>query len=376
MLNLSRAVASVGRRVMTQQTAAVSSSVVKPAAVSSSAVKPEERVTATMIPGDGVGPELMASVEEVFKAAGVPMDFEVYFMSEVHAALSAPIPAVVESMQRNGLCLKGILTTPSFSASGERDTLNIRMRNTLDLYANVVQVKSIPGVKSRHSDIDLVIVREQTEGEYSCLEHESVSGVVESLKLVTAKKSIRIAKFAFDYATKHGKKKVTAVHKANIMKLGDGLFLKCCQQVSELYPNIEFENMIVDNACMQLVSKPQQFDVMVMPNLYGNILVNIAAGLVGGAGLVAGEGYSQDCAVFETGARHSYQEVAGKNVANPAGILLTSANMLDHAALGDHATRIRSAVYAVLAEGNVRTKDLGGHAGTRQFTAAVVQKLN
>jgi len=160
------------------------------------------------------------------------------------------------------------------------------------------------------------------------------------------------------------------------MKLGDGLFLKCCQEVAELYPNIEFENMIVDNACMQIVSKPQQFDVMVMPNLYGNILVNIAAGLVGGAGLVAGEGYSQDCAVFETGARHSYQEVAGKNVANPAGMLLTSANMLDHAALGDHASRIRQAVYAVLAEGNVRTKDLGGHAGTRQFTAAVVQKLN
>ena len=249
------------------------SSRVTPACLTTAA-RPDDRVTATLIPGDGVGPELVASVEEVFRAAGVPMDFEVYFMSEVHSALSAPIPQVVDSIKRNGLCLKGILTTPSFSASGERDTLNIRMRNTLDLYANVVQVKSVEGVKSRHSNIDLVIIREQTEGEYSCLEHQSVPGVVESLKLVTAKKSIRIAKFAFDYATKHGKKKVTAVHKANIMKLGDGLFLKCCQEVAQLYPNIEFENMIVDNACMQLVSKPQQFDVMVMPNLVQNKILS------------------------------------------------------------------------------------------------------
>merc|ERR1719318_226647 len=182
------------------------------------ASRPEDRVTATLIPGDGVGPELVASVEEVFKAAGVPMDFEVYFMSEVHSALSSPISQVTESIRRNGMCLKGILTTPSFSASGERDTLNIRMRKSLDLYANVVKVVSIPGVKSRHSDVDLVVIREQTEGEYSCLEHESVPGIVESLKVVTGRKSLRIAKFAFDYATKHGRKKVTAVHKANIMK--------------------------------------------------------------------------------------------------------------------------------------------------------------
>ena len=286
MLNLSRSLLAGGRRL------------VRRGAGLSTASRPEDRVTATLIPGDGVGPELVSSVEEVFRAAGVPMDFEVYFMSEIHSALSAPIPTVVDSIRRNGLCLKGATQSPEFSASGERDTLNIRMRNTLDLYANVVQVKSIPGVQSRHADIDLVIIREQTEGEYSCLEHESVPGVVESLKVVTAKKSIRIAKFAFDYATKHGKTKVTAVHKANIMKLGDGLFLKCCEEVAQLYPNIQFENMIVDNACMQLVSRPQQFDVMVMPNLYGNILVNIAAGLVGGAGLVAGEGYSEDVALF------------------------------------------------------------------------------
>jgi len=363
MLNLSRSLLAGGRRLVCR------------GAGLSTASRPEDRVTATLIPGDGVGPELVSSVEEVFRAAGVPMDFEVYFMSEIHSALSAPIPTVVDSIRRNGLCLKGATQSPEFSASGERDTLNIRMRNTLDLYANVVQVKSIPGVQSRHADIDLVIIREQTEGEYSCLEHESVPGVVESLKVVTAKKSIRIAKFAFDYATKHGKTKVTAVHKANIMKLGDGLFLKCCEEVAQLYPNIQFENMIVDNACMQLVSRPQQFDVMVMPNLYGNILVNIAAGLVGGAGLVAGEGYSEDVALFEPGARHTYGEMAGKNVANPAGMLLASANLLEHASLGEHAQQIRRAVHGVLGEGRVKTKDLGGHAGTRQFTAAVVQKL-
>ena len=271
----------------------------------------EERITATLIPGDGVGPELVASVEEVFRSISVPVDFEVYFMSEVHSALSTPVDTVVDSIARNGLCLKGILTTPSVSATGEPDTLNIRLRRSLDLYANVVKVQSVPGVKARHGPsanpptdpVDLVVIREQTEGEYACLEHESVSGVVESLKVVTAKKSLRIAKFAFDYATKHGRKKVTAIHKANIMKLGDGLFLRSCREISELYPHIQFDEMIVDNACMQMVSRPQQFDVLVMPNLYGNILANLAAGLVGGAGLVAGEGYSKECAVFEPGAR-------------------------------------------------------------------------
>ena len=323
----------------------------------------EERITATLIPGDGVGPELVASVEEVFRSISVPVDFEVYFMSEVHSALSTPVDTVVDSIARNGLCLKGILTTPSVSATGEPDTLNIRLRRSLDLYANVVKVQSVPGVKARHGPsanpptdpVDLVVIREQTEGEYACLEHESVSGVVESLKVVTAKKSLRIAKFAFDYATKHGRKKVTAIHKANIMKLGDGLFLRSCREMSELYPHIQFDEMIVDNACMQMVSKPQQFDVLVMPNLYGNILANLAAGLVGGAGLVAGEGYSKECAVFEPGARcvmnrqlstnclpllrHSYSEQAGKNVANPAAMLLCAANFLEYACLGDHASR-------------------------------------
>jgi len=343
--------------------------------LSSVAAAPKERVTATLIPGDGVGPELVSSVEEVFKAAGVPMDFEVFFLSEVHPQQSHPVETVIDSISRNGLCLKGVLQTPAYATIEGEDSMNMKMRKSLDLYANVVKVMSYPGVKCKHQDVDLVVIREQTEGEYSNLEHESVPGVVESLKVVTAKKSHRIAKFAFDYATKHGREKVTVVHKANIMKLGDGLFLRSCEEVSRLYPNIKFERMIVDNACMQMVSNPQQFDVLVMPNLYGNIISNVATGLVGGAGLVAGEAYSKDCVVFEPGARHSFGEAVGKNVANPAALLFCASNLLDHARLHHYGGMIRESVYRVLEARKVRTKDLGGYATTRQFTAAVISNL-
>merc|ERR1711973_1004350 len=219
------------------------------------------------------------------------------------------------------------------------------------------------------------IIREQTEGEYSAIEHESVKGVVESLKVVTREKSHRIAKFAFDYATKNGRKKVTAVHKANIMKLGDGLFLRCCQDVAALYPNIEFDQMIVDNTTMQLVSKPQQFDVMVMPNLYGNIIDNLAVGLVGGAGLVAGASYSAEFAVFEPGARHTYDAAAGKNIANPTAALLAAAKLLEHIGHTADSKRLKIGVEKVLRAGRVKTRDLGGYATTREFTAAVCKAI-
>ena len=194
-----------------------------------------------MIPGDGVGPELVYSVQEVFKAANVPVDFETFFLSEVNPHLSSPLETVVASINKNKICLKGILATPDFSRTGELQTLNMKLRNELDLYANVVHVASLPGVKTRHQNIDAVVIREQTEGEYSALEHETIPGVVECLKVVTEKKSMRIAKFAFDYATKHGRKKVTAVHKANIMKLGDGLFLRCCEKVRMIFMNSKFD---------------------------------------------------------------------------------------------------------------------------------------
>lgn len=241
----------------------------------------------------------MYSVQEVFKAADVPIDFETYFLSEVNPLLSAPLDDVTRSISKNRVCLKGILGTPDYSRTGDLQTLNMKLRNELDLYANVVHVRSLPGVKSRHSNVDLTIIREQTEGEYSALEHESVPGVVECLKIVTAKKSRRIAKFAFDYAITNNRKKVTCVHKANIMKLGDGLFLRSCEEMARLYPRIQFEKMIVDNTTMQMVSNPNQFDVMVTPNLYGNILDNVASGLVGGAGVVAGASYSPEHVVFE-----------------------------------------------------------------------------
>ncbi|XP_028165008.1 isocitrate dehydrogenase [NAD] subunit beta, mitochondrial isoform X3 [Ostrinia furnacalis] len=309
-----------------------------------SQVTKEGRIKCTLIPGDGVGPELVYSVQEVFKAASIPVDFESFFFSEVNPTLSAPLEDVVNSISKNKICIKGILATPDFSHTGELQTLNMKLRNALDLFANVVHVKSLPNVKCRHSNVDCIIIREQTEGEYSALEHESVPGVVECLKIITAKKSERIAKFAFDYAVKMGRKKVTAVHKANIMKLGDGLFLRCCEDMAKLYPRIQFEKMIVDNCTMQMVSNPNQFDVMVTPNLYGNIVDNLASGLVGGAGVVAGASYSAECAVFEQGARHIFSGAVGKNIANPTAMLLCSANMLAHVNLHSYSKMMKNAI--------------------------------
>ncbi|KAK0099168.1 hypothetical protein PV326_000005 [Microctonus aethiopoides] len=339
-----------------------------------SVVEQEGKTKCTLIPGDGVGPELVVSVQQVFKAANVPVEFEPYFLSEVNPTLSAPLEQVSGSIARNKVCLKGILATPDFSHTGELQTLNMKLRKDLDLYSNVVHVKSLPGIKSRHQNVDCVIIREQTEGEYSALEHESVTGVVECLKIVTAIKSQRIAKFAFDYAVKNKREKVTCVHKANIMKLGDGLFLKSCSEIAQLYPKIQFETMIVDNCTMQMVSNPHQFDVMVTPNLYGNIIDNIASGLVGGAGVVAGASYSPECVVFEPGARHTYSEAVGKNVANPTAMLLCSVKLLNHINLKRYATQIRDALNQVLNDGKVRTKDLGGQSSTSDFTQAMDQE--
>ncbi|XP_064616815.1 isocitrate dehydrogenase [NAD] subunit beta, mitochondrial-like [Liolophura sinensis] len=338
--------------------------------------KPAGRHTVTMVPGDGVGPDLMTSVREVFSAAGVPIDFEEIFISEVQKGTSADLEAVVQSLRTNGVGLKGIIASPSGFKGGILQTLNMRLRSELDLFANVVLCKSLPGFKTRHNNLDFVIIREQTEGEYSALEHESVEGVVECLKIVTRAKSSRIAKFAFDYAVRHGRKKVTAVHKANIMKLGDGLFLQCCEEVAALYPKIEFETMIIDNCCMQLVSNPHQFDVMVMPNLYGNIVDNLAAGLVGGAGVVPGESYSQEVAIFEPGARHPFAQAVGRDIANPTAILSASVNMLTHMHLEFHAKVIGDALERVIKAGKVRTPDMGGYSTTTDFTGAVIDHID
>uniref|UniRef100_A0A8C3D0R8 Isocitrate dehydrogenase [NAD] subunit, mitochondrial n=1 Tax=Corvus moneduloides TaxID=1196302 RepID=A0A8C3D0R8_CORMO len=315
--------------------------------------KAEGTFQVTMLPGDGVGPELMHSVKEVFKAGGVPVVFDEHHLSEVqNTASEEKLDRVVDSMKESKVALIGKIHTP-MEYKGDLASYDMRLRRKLDLFANVVHVKSLPGYQTRHNNLDLVIIREQTEGEYSSLEHESVKGVIECLKIITRAKSQRIAKFAFDYATKKGRAKVTAVHKANIMKLGDGLFLQCCKEVAELYPKIKFDTMIIDNCCMQLVQNPYQFDVLVMPNLYGNIVDNLAAGLVGGAGVVPGESYSAEYAVFEMGARHPFAQAVGRNIANPTAMLLSASNMLRHLNLEYHSNMISDAVKKVIKGGKV-----------------------
>lgn len=335
----------------------------------------DHKVRVTLVPGDGIGPELMMCVREVFKLIGAPVEFEEILASELMPGRSSSIDDLVNSFKRNKVGLKGVLTTPALSEGGELESMNQKIRLQLDLFSHVVRIRSQPGLKLRHNNIDFIVIREQTEGEYSALEHESVPGVVESLKITTREKATRIAKFAFDYAVKHGRNKVTAVHKANIMKLGDGLFIKCCKEISEMYPQIKFETMIVDNACMQLVSKPQQFDVVVLPNLYGNIVANLSVGLVGGAGIVPGESYSTDCAIFEPGARHAFATAAGRNIANPTAMLLSSANMLHHLNLHSYADKIEQAVGKVIRSGKVRTKDIGGYCSQQEFFKAILNNL-
>ncbi|XP_044538096.1 isocitrate dehydrogenase [NAD] subunit beta, mitochondrial isoform X2 [Gracilinanus agilis] len=341
-------------------------------------VKVEGAFPVTMLPGDGVGPELMHAVKEVFKAASVPVEFQEHHLSEVqNMASEEKLEQVLSSMKENKVAIIGKIHTPMDTEyKGDLASYDMRLRRKLDLFANVVHVKSLPGYKTRHNNLDLVIIREQTEGEYSSLEHESARGVIECLKIVTRAKSQRIAKFAFDYATKKGRGKVTAVHKANIMKLGDGLFLQCCEEVAELYPKIKFETMIIDNCCMQLVQNPYQFDVLVMPNLYGNIIDNLAAGLVGGAGVVPGESYSAEYAVFETGARHPFAQAVGRNIANPTAMLLSSSNMLRHLNLEYHSNMIAEAVKKVIKVGKVRTPDMGGYATCRDLTQAIISSLS
>lgn len=255
----------------------------------------------------------------------------------------------VASLKRNKLGLKGILHTP-ISRSGHQ-SFNVAMRQELDIYASISLIKNIPGYATRHRDVDLCIIRENTEGEYSGLEHQSVEGVVESLKIITRAKSERIAKFAFAFALANGRSKVTCIHKANIMKLADGLFRSTFHQTAKDYPTLEVNDMIVDNASMQAVSRPQQFDVMVMPNLYGGILSNIGAALVGGPGIVPGCNMGREVAVFEPGCRHVGLDIQGKDQANPTAMLLSGTMLLRHLGLDDHANRISKAVYAVIAEG-------------------------
>jgi isocitrate dehydrogenase (NAD+) len=332
------------------------------------------KYTVTLVPGDGIGQEVAGSVQEVFNALKVPVEWEQYDVTGENPS-DALFQEAMESLTRNKVGLKGILYTPL--AQTGHNSWNVAMRQTLDIYASVVVCKTLPGFPTRHDNVDFAIIRENTEGEYSGLEHQSYPGVVESLKVTTRAKAERIARFAFDFAIKNNRKKVTCVHKANIMKLGDGLFLNTCKRVAEEeygHTGIKFDAMIVDNASMQLVSKPQQFDVVVLPNLYGNIISNIGAGLVGGPGVVPGCNFGREYALFEPGCRHIGKDIMGKNKANPTALLLSSTMLLRHLGLEEQANLIASSVYDVIAEGNHRTADVGGTTTTTEFTKAVLDK--
>ena len=329
--------------------------------------------TITLIPGDGIGPEVTGAVVKILETAGLAADWESHSAGvlalERHGA-SLP-PALLDSIMRNKVALKGPVTTP---VGGGFTSVNVGLRKALDLFANLRPVWNIPTVPSKYEGVDLVIVRENTEDLYSGLEHEVVPGVVESLKVITEDASTRIARFAFDYAVAHGRKRVTAVHKANIMKMSDGLFLRCVRKVGEHYPSIVSDDRIVDNACMQLVLNPSQFDVLVMPNLYGDIVSDLCAGLVGGLGVVPSANLGIGIGVFEA-VHGSAPDIAGKSVANPMALLLSAVLMLRHLGEGAMADRVVSALGRTLSDG-VRTRDLGGTASTIEFTDAICRRLN
>src|SRR5215467_14315459 len=327
----------------------------------------------TLIPGDGIGPEVSAAVLRIIEAAGVQIEWE-RFVVGGHAqdlAGSSLPDEVVESVRRNGIALKGPVATP---VGGGFESVNVRLRKTLDLYANLRPVRNLPGVQSRFGDVDLVIVRENTEGLYSGLEHEVVPGVVESLKIMTEKACTRIAVFAFEFAKKFGRKKVTVVHKANIMKKSDGLFLQCFRKIAVNYPTIEHDEKIVDNLCMQLVMNPYQFDMLLMENLYGDIVSDLAAGLVGGLGVVPSGNIGEKAALFEA-VHGTAPDIAGKNLANPTALLLSSIMMRHHINERAAATRLESALNKVIQERKTVTRDLGGTASTGEFGDAIIAAL-
>jgi len=326
----------------------------------------------TLIEGDGIGPEVTRAVVTILEAAGLHADWEPQ-LAGVHAIErhNTPLPQeLLDSIERNKVALKGPVTTP---VGGGFTSVNVGLRKALNLFVNLRPVWSIPSVPSRYSGIDLVIVRENTEDLYAGLEHEVVPGVVESLKIITEEASTRVARFAFDYARAHNRKRVTAVHKANIMKMSDGLFLTCVRKVGEQFPDITCDDRIVDNACMQLVINPTQFDMLLLPNLYGDIVSDLCAGLVGGLGVVPGANLGEEIGVFEA-VHGSAPDIAGKGIANPTALLFSALLMLRHLGESAMADRIMTAVVTTLSDG-VRTRDLGGTATTSEYANAICQRL-
>ncbi len=328
----------------------------------------------TLIPGDGIGPELAEATKGVLEATGIGFEWDVQEAGEATiASEGTPLPdRVIDSIRRNRIAIKGPITTPV--GSGFR-SVNVGLRQALELYANVRPARTMAGVESRYTDVDLVIVRENTEDLYAGIEHRVGPDAAESIKIITRAASQRIARYAFDYAVQNGRRKVTAVHKANIMKLSDGLFLESCQQVATEYDGrVEFEDRIVDNMCMQLVQKPDLYDVLVLPNLYGDIVSDLAAGLVGGLGVAPGANIGEKAAVFEP-VHGSAPKYAGQNKANPTALILSGALMLRHLGETAAADRVERAAREVIAKGEEVTYDLGGSTGTREFGEAVAARV-
>jgi isocitrate dehydrogenase (NAD+) len=341
---------------------------------SDSTAKPNRGHLVTLIPGDGVGPEVVNAALAVIDATGIRIEWD-----RQAAGMSAfrrfgtPVPdALIRSLKRTGLALKGPLETRV--AEGWR-SVNVYLRRTFDLYANVRPTMNFAGVHTPFSSVDLVVVRENTEDLYSGIEHEISPGVVESIKVITSRASKRIAKFAFDYAMQHRRKSITAIHKANIMKLSDGLFLKCARAVSHGYKTIRYQEQIVDAACMRLVTAPESFDVLLLENLYGDIVSDLCAGLVGGLGLVPGANYGDKGAIFEA-VHGTAPDIAGKGAANPIAMILSSAMMLDYLGHRGAGDKIRAATASVLRAGKVLTRDVGGKATTEEVTAAIVREVS
>ncbi|MCC6446376.1 MAG: isocitrate dehydrogenase (NAD(+)) [Armatimonadetes bacterium] len=327
----------------------------------------------TLLPGDGIGPEVTEAAVKVLEAAGADIRWEVKEAgADVLAKYGTTLPDdVLDSISKNRVALKGPITTPigtGFSSP------NVALRKKLNLYASLRPVKNIPGIRSRYDNVDLIVVRENTEGEYSGIEHIVIPGVVESLKIITETASTRISRFAFEMARKEGRRKVTSVHKANIMKMSDGLFLECVRKVSREYSEIEYEEMIIDATCMQLVSDPSRFDVLLMENLYGDIVSDLCAGLVGGLGVTAGANLGDGFAVFEA-VHGSAPTIAGQNKANPLAVILSAVMMLRHIGEQEAARRVEAGVYRVAFEGRYLTRDLGGTASTSDITQAIIDAL-
>ncbi len=329
--------------------------------------------TVTLIPGDGIGPEITESVVEILKAAGAEIEWEIQTAgADVAEVEGSPLPdRVIESIKKNKVALKAPVTTPI--GKGFR-SVNVALRKSLDLYSNLRPCKNIDGIKTRFDNVDLVIVRENTEDLYAGIERQIDADSAESIKIITRKASTRIVEFAFDYAVKNNRKLVTAVSKANICKLSDGLFLECAREVAKKYPQIEYKEILVDNLCMQLVQKPEQFDVLVLPNLYGDIVSDLCAGLIGGLGVAQGANIGLEAAVFEP-VHGSAPDIKGQNKANPTALLLSAIEMLKYIEQRAVAEKVEKALFKTLKEQKVVTADLNGTATTKEFTAEIIKNL-